>query len=256
MAQTPNEVCQQQRKVWERHSGYWRAEWERMRKRKEFLAGDRYKQVQDDFHKHPKLLRIIGTETYDTIRHMVGYITQRPRSLEARPIDKVDDPAKAELAASILTWDLDQPHKCFQDRVEGLLWDACGRGLGVIWLDWLPNLGPYGDRVWRRIAPERCMWDEAYEDPHEPGCTFFWESKRLPVDQIHSTYKGSDWVKPDKESLTFDRQSFRPGFPLLETGSRVELPISSMTTRRQLWLCWYRNDPPIRAPSSRTRKSR
>jgi hypothetical protein len=240
---TPNEVCQQQRKMYDRHSRPWRAIWSKMQKRKEFLDGDRYKQFQDDFHKHPKLIRIVGTETYDTIRHMVGYITQRPRSIEARPIDKIDDPAQAELAASMLTWDLDQPHKCFADRVEGMLWDACSRALGVFWLDWIPSQGPYGDRVVRRISPDRCMWDEAYEDPHEPGCTFFWESKRLPVDQIHSTYKGSDWVKPDKESLTLDRQSFRPGYPLLQSGSRGEIDSIADDDKATIWLCWYKNDP-------------
>lgn len=236
-----HKTCQAVRDLYDQHFPYWRKQREKIRKRREFLAGDRYELPTGKMQKDRRRIQIRGMETKDTTRNLAGELSARPRSIEAKPVDHVDDPAFADLAQSLVQWDLGQPHKCFDDRLDGCILDACQLALGIVWMDWKPKRGKYGDREYRRIAPDRVMWDEAYEDPHEPGCGFFLEEKRISVAEIHDTYPGSEWVKPDAE-VRANVGTNRSGYPVFLNVSQDDYLPPTKDKKATLWLCWYKND--------------
>lgn len=249
-----HKACQEVRDwVEKRENSYWKSQADKMTKRLDFLAGDRYEKDLGEFNKDRRRLQIRGMETQDAIYHVSAKCSERPRSVEARPVDHIDDPAQAETAASIVEWDTGQPWKCFDDYVEGLVIDALSTRLGVVWMDMEPpdDGNPYARRIYRRIDPRNIIWDECYSNPHEPGCDRILEKRRMPVGQIHRTWPGSEWVKPDKEA--YSNGTARTGYPVLEVAGRHALHgLNLDDDRATVWLCWYKNDyskkPPQEPP--------
>lgn len=237
MAASDNPV-QVEKEHFDRHRAFWEHQWNRVKKRREFLAGDRFEDDQRAYEKDRRLLRIRGQETSDEIRHVVAKVTEKPRSIEARPIDKIDDPDVAEVWVSLVEWALANPYTSFDTVFERTIQACREEAQGIAWMDWDPDEGPFGELKFRWIPADRAMWDPAFwDDPHHPDCTYFREICRMPVDQARQMYN-APWLQPDNARDT----RFGPtDSPLLRQGMdryTPELDDESVT----LWKCWYKKD--------------
>ena len=234
--------CQRVRDLYQNAIQFWRHRRTAMDRLEEFLAGDRYEDDHGAYNKDRRLVQIRGQETQDTIRHIAAKATERPRSIEPRPIDRVEDPAMGEIAAALLESDLSNPWKGFEDIYEAAILSCREKRLGVTMFDWVPDCGPYGEILDRYVDPRAVMWDPSYEDPHHPLCEWLLEERRIDAEKVNQTY-GVDWVKPDKEA--FRPQSERTGQPVMKAGGdRLMGPRSRyQDNKATVWFCWYKNDP-------------
>lgn len=246
--------CQELRDRYDRESPSWRIYRDAMTLEAEFLDGDRYENDPGPYEKDRRLNKIRGQETQDTIRHVAAKATEKPRSVEPRPIDKTEDADLGEAAASVVDQELSNPWKMFDDQYEEAIVDCREMRLGVVMMDWDPECGPYGEILYRRVDPRRVMWDSSWH-PHHPLCSFFLEEKRVEVDEIHRTYPGTDWIQPDREAFTANGELKR-NIPLIRgaDGQYMTHHRVQDDTKATLWLCWYKNDktelPPKTKPGS------
>src|SRR3990172_3727824 len=191
--------CQQVRDLYENAIAFWKPRRLAMDRLEEFLAGDRYEDDNGAYNKARRLIQIRGQEIQDTIRHIAAKATEKPRSIEPRPIDRVEDPNTGEIAAALVEADLANPWKGFEDVYEAAILSCREKRLGVVMMDWVPDCGPFGEILDRYVDPRRVMWDPAYEDPHHPLCEWFLEERRVDADEANEAY-GVDWIKPDEEA--------------------------------------------------------
>ncbi len=235
---TDAQLC---REWMERHLPEWLQYREAMVKEEEFLDGDRYENDQGPYNKDRRLNQIRGQEIQDTVRHIAAKATEKPRSIEPRPIDRVEDPDLSEIAASLVENELASPWKMFDDVYEEAIIDSREKRLGIVWMDWVPSYGEFGEIFYRRVDPKRVMWDGSWH-PHHPLCDVFVEEKRLDVDLIHRTYKGTDWVQADRHAFNAAGE-VKEGIPLLRGGhgwmARARTADDNKAT---LWFFWYKND--------------
>jgi hypothetical protein len=236
------------RKLRARAIKVWQPYRDAMEQERDFLAGDRFDDDHGNYVRDRRMAQVRGQETYDAIRHIVAKVTERPRSLEARPVDHDSDPAIAEIVTSLIERELADPVKKFDDLFESAI-EACRASrLGVVWADWEPDQGPFGEILFREIDGKRIMWDPAFEeDPHHPACGWLIEEKRLDVEIARDRY-GADWLQPDRDA--FDTSNaYKPGIPLIR-GSGDLFPPSQVALdddKVTLWLCWYKNDQTMKA---------
>jgi len=235
--------CQQVRDIYQDNIGFWKPRRESMQRLREFLAGDRYKKDFGPYNKDRRLVQIRGQETQDTIRHIVAKATERPRTVDARPIDREDDPTISEVAAALVEAELNNPWKGFDAALEAAITSCREQRLGVVMMDWVPDAGDYGEIFDRWVPPDRVMWDQTYEDPHHPLCEWFLEEKRLNVKKARLDYQ-VDWLEPDREAVNTSGE-YRPGVPLIlgADGSRLPGVGEYKDDKATLWFCWYKNDP-------------
>jgi hypothetical protein len=238
----PRTPSQRVRDLYSNHIKFWNPYREARRKEAEFLEGDRYKNDHGVYNKDRRLIQIRGQETQDTIRHVVGRATEKPRTVEARPVDIDTDPDTGEVAASLVEWELSNPWKGFEDCFEEALIDSRERRIGLVWMDWDPTCGPYGEILYRFADASRFMWDPSYH-PHHPKCDWLIEEKRLNVDLARETYK-APWLEPDRGMFS-PAGSIQPGTPILENpgGDRIAGTASDYRDDQvTLWLAWFKND--------------
>ena len=208
-----------------------------------FAAGERYEDRNDQYNRDRRLVQIRGVELQDNIRHVVAKATERPRSVEPRPIDQAGDPDTAETVTALLERDLSDPWKGWEDKFEAALISARQMRLGVVMMDWVPDFGMLGEIFYRWVDPRRIMWDPCYEDPHDPLCPWLLEIKRVDVEQARKLYK-APWIMADKDAITSSGE-YRAGVPLIRsgTGERLPKPGSVKDNKATLWCCWYKHDP-------------
>ena len=240
------------RDLFEDHIGFWRPYWDAMTEEEAFLDGDRYEDDNQAYNRDRRLVQIRGQETQDTIRHIAAKATEKPRSVEARPIDMDDDPDAAEVAASLVEWELSNPWKGFEECYEAAIISCRERRLGVVWMDWDPDQPPYGEILYRFVDPRRIMWDPAY-DPHHPLCGWLLEQRRLSPAWIHRNFKNSEWVQPDRDAFTASGE-VRSDIPILRGANGERLPGAShhyRDNKSTIWFCWYKNDHAQQAPTEK-----
>lgn len=232
------EICQRVRDNHDRHMPVWGPYYRAMREERDFLAGDRYEDDNGSYRKDRRLTQIRGQEIADTIRHVVARTLERPRSIEARPIDRVDDADAAEIAAALLEWEITNPWKMFEDVLEEAVTAARESRLGVIWADYDPDL----DEVLYRYADGmRFMWDPRYH-PHHPKAPFLLEELRVTPEEVEERYGVK--VKPDADAFN-SSGTIRLGTPLLRGAGGQMLPDLKRNYDDGLstiWKCWYKND--------------
>lgn len=235
--------AQRVRDLYQDHIGFWKTYRDAMDNEENFLAGERYEDDHGSYNRDRRLTQIRGQEIQDTIRHVVAKVTERPRSVEARPIDEDQDPDTAEVAASLIEWELSNPWKGFEDCFEAAVTACREKRLGIVWMDWEPSCGAFGEILYRYADGRRFMWDEAY-DPHHPLCGWLLEERRLPVEWIKQNFKDADWVQADRDAFT-ESGEFKPGIPILRGAGGERLPRSGTFKdgRATLWFCWYKRDP-------------
>jgi hypothetical protein len=230
-------ACKAVRDLYERHIPYWREKREAMELLRAFLAGDRYEEDNGVLNKDIRLNQIRGQEIQDTIRHIVAQATAKPRQIEARPIDHAEDPDAAELAVALIQHETANPWKDFDGVLEESLQACREQRLGVVWVDWEPGCGDYGEILFSYESGARLMWDAGFTSPHHPMCGWLIREKRMDADQANETY-GVDWIKPDREQR--NNAQAKPGVPLVRGGSTTATTYDD--NKATIWECWYKHD--------------
>lgn len=227
------------RRLEESHGALWRAYHDAQTEEEKFLGGERYEEDSRSYNKDRRYVQIRGQEVQDTIRHIAAKVTERPRNLEARPRDHVDDPDNGEAAVAIMEWELGNLWKGFDDVFEEAIIASREMRLGVVWMDWDPDCGPYGEILFRYVDPRNIAWDPAY-NPHHPNCGWVRESKRLDVAQARKTYK-APWLMPDRD-LYRDGQ-VKAGVPLIRgVTDNPEFTRGADDNKVTLWFWWFKNE--------------
>lgn len=230
-------ICKSIRDWVEKHDVYWRPLHEAMSEEEAFLDGDRFQDDMGPYNRDRRLTQIRGQEITDTIRHVVAQATVRPRNVEARPVDRMEDPDLAEVAAALIDHELNNSWKGFEDQYEDSLTSAREKRLGVVWMDWEPECGPYGEILYSFDDPRHFRWDEGY-DPHHPMCERLVREKRMDVEAAREYFK-APWLMPDR---TVRRgRANRADRPLLVGGTYMN-PQDIDDEKVTLWECWYKRD--------------
>ena len=239
----PQTIAARCRQWVEDHLPAWEPYRDAIDREEAFAAGDRYENDSGAGNRDRRLTQIHGQEIQDTIRHFAAEATARGRSVEAIPTDEVEDPELAEFAVALVDQELRDPWKGFESRYYEAIYDSREKRLGVVWMDWEPRFGPYGELFTRTIDPRRALWDESY-DPHHPMCEVFVEQRRCPVKWIHENFKGSEWVKADSDFRGGAKRNTRIGGPQqIVAGNRLVEPSSmSRDGKAELWFFWWKND--------------
>ena len=232
--------AQRVRDIFEQSDGMWRRYHTAMTEFEAFLEGERYEDDNDAYNKDRRLMQIRGNELWDTIRHMAGEATSKPRSVTPRPIDRDADPDTAEVEAALVERELSDPWKGFEARYYEAIISARSKMLGVVWADWDPDCGPEGEILFRYVDGRRLRWDPAY-DPHHPKCAWLIEERRCDVDWVHDTYPGSEWVQADKDAL-LPTGEMKQGIPLIRGSGGHSIKPDAEDNKATLWFCWYKND--------------
>lgn len=231
--------CGKLRKRVEQRMRYWGPLRGSMSKLKRFLAGERYVDDHGAYQLDRRLTQIRGQETQDTIRHLVGEATQRPRSLEPRPIDEETDDVWGEVATSLVEMELSNPWKGFDRLFYSAVVSARETRLGAVLVDWEPDVGKFGEILFRLGQRDRILWDEAYESPHHPLCPMFMEERRVDVEWARQAYK-APWLEPDRQAMQNGLwRSDR--YPILNYDGRRMEPPDVRDDQCTLWVCWYKN---------------
>ena len=226
---------------YEAHAPTWEPYWDAIDNEDAFAEGDRYAQDTGAHNRDTRLAQIRGQEIQDTVRHFAAEATAKPRSVEARG----GDSDLAEIAVAMVDRELRDPWKGFETHYYEAIHDARQRRLGIVWLDWYPKYGRYGEMFYRSMDPRRCLWDECY-DPHHPLCEVFVEKRRMPVAWIHDTFPKAKWVKPDSEwKESRGGRKLEQGVPIrLMVGGQTLRPTGSTKDgKAELWFFWWKNDP-------------
>lgn len=231
------------RKRYEDTVGVFQPYWEAITREENFLAGERYERDHGPERTDRRLTQIRGQEIQDTVRNFAAQATARPRSVEGRPVDHDTDPDAAELEVALVDQELKNPWKGFETRYYECVLDSREKRMGVLWMDWEPDHGPYGEIFYRTIDPRRCMWEPGY-DPHHPLCGWFLEKRRCDVEWVHRSFKGSDWVKEDGANFDLSGRRLSDDVPLIQMGDGHTLAPQATVRdgKAELWFCWYKND--------------
>jgi hypothetical protein len=237
------DAVQEVRDWYDAHIPFWAPRRRRITECGDFLDGDRYEYDPADFNRDRKLTKIKGQEIQDTVRHVVAKATEKARNVQPRPRSGQVRPEMIEMAAALVAEKLEDPWNCFDDEYEAALQDCRERCLGLVMMDWDPDLNLITHR-W--TDPRRVMWDESYMDPHHPKCGVLFEEKRLDVETARRIYK-KPWLMPDRES--FEHGRMRSGLPVLwnRAGSEIK-PGDVEDEKVTLWFQWRKNDRTMKAP--------
>ena len=248
MAQSDSRTaCQQARDWYTAHIVWWQRARDAMQREQDFIDGDRYEfntGVGYD-ERDPRSIQIRGQELQDTVRSIAAEVTARPRNLQARPVDRIDDPESAEITASLIEMELENPWKGFQAQYEAAIISCQERRLGLVWMDWEPDLHPFGEILFSFHDPRRILWDECY-DPHHPLCNTMIREYDLPVDLARERY-AAPWLEPDAKPGARVRDMRNANQPLIRAAHGGPLlPDPDRPDSVTLWQCWYKNDRTIK----------
>jgi len=218
----------------------WRPKYDAMHELSRFLSGDRYVNDGGAFNKDRRGVQIRGQDIQDTIRHVVAKATEKPRSIEARPIDTDTDPDAAELMQGLVTNELSDPYKGFERERYAAIQSCREMRLGVVWMDYVPDFGAYGGEImysWQ--SPDRIMWEAPYH-PHHPLCGWLIRDKRINVDEARDTYS-APWLEPDRGALTA-QGNWKAGTPLIQGYNDWLAATCINDDKVTVRECWYKND--------------
>ena len=139
-------------------------------------------------------IRWVGEEGFDRYRHELAKVTETG-SLTARPVDQYGDADLGELAVKIVTSDLENPAKEFEDNMEDVVGAGSAAGYGVAWLDFLPGEGPWGEIVCSSDDPRNFMCDRRVKSVHSPRCRFVSRRVRMTIGEAkrRCTKDGKGW---------------------------------------------------------------
>lgn len=229
-------ICDRVRDLVERHAPFWQSYYQAADEEDAFLDGERYEQDEDFNNRDRRLIQIRGRETEDTIRHWVAETTQRPMNLQARPIDRMGDPQTGEVMASLVEYELRRVDKDFQGEIHKATIAALEHRAGIVWMDWHPDFGSWGEMFFGEEDFRNFMWDPAYS-PHHPLNGWLNRTKRIDVDEAREMY-GAPWLEPDR--MAANQKTGRADRALIRGGMGPQTIYDD--DKVTLWQCWYKND--------------
>lgn len=250
-------ICQQIRNLREGALPYWRPLYEARDQERQFLDGDRYENEDNLYNRDRRRQQFRGQEITNVNRHKSAQATATPRSIQARPVGRGSDADDAEIAVSILQWELGHPQKGFDDTLEEVIQDAIDCRAGAAMLDFDPTMGEFGETFWRWKDANLVMWEPGFADPHHLQCRWMQEARRMHIDDIKAMGKlkgkakwyGTDKVVPDGDMTQRRQGATNPdGSPRLEGGlsgdNLLGVP-GRPVDKNHVWVlfCWYKNDP-------------
>lgn len=236
--------AQKVRDLWQRAIHYWQPYRDARAQERRFLSGDRYEEDEGPYNRDRRRIQIRGQEIQDTCRHVVAKLTEKQRSVEARAQDKIDDADVGEVAASLVSWDLDDPQKGFNRHRYAALMDACEARAGIVWMDWIPagtpGVSPWGDTMYSYGDLSRFMWEPGFH-PHDYLCGWMIREYRDYPERLNRRY-GVDWIQADGDVAK--QQSNRSNLPVVRAVDGLRLPdVGTYDDRKAtIWECWYKND--------------
>lgn len=244
-------VCKREH---ERGVAYWQPVQEAILEERSFIDGQHYDDDVDPHELRSEGLRFVGQETWNVIRHKVAQMTDSPRTIEARPVDRFSDPDDAEVAASLLEWETGHPQKSFDDCSDLMAQAAVSARIGIIWIDWDPEMGQFGEILFRPGDAAHTMWEPGFHDPHDLRCNWMNDEVVMSIADLREALKGNryasqealDALKPE-EGLTVNQGSSSGALGRHDSsttmGNRVrdvgpDQPHDAVLVRR--W--WFKND--------------
>ncbi|MGQ0721016.1 MAG: hypothetical protein ACT4PE_05510 [Candidatus Eiseniibacteriota bacterium] len=241
-------ICQRVRRLVEGALPYWRPLREARREEIDFLDGDRYEDDHGPYNKDRRDRQFRGQEISSVARNKAGQSTANPRSIEALPVDRFADADDAEIAVSILEWELNHPQKGFDDVLDEVIIDALESRAGCAMLEFDPELGQYGgETFWRWKDPNLVMWTPGFSDPHHVACEWMIEAQRIPIATIKQRGKGKGkgrWRGTDEIVGDATATSSFPGEGSTNPLDRIGVPGESYDDDHVwVYFCWYKNDP-------------
>lgn len=201
---------------------------------------DDYGQTRDRRRLQPK-----GIELYNLIRHKTGQILKAPDFLEARPVDNVTDPVRADIAKAVVEHILYDPGRRFPAHLERLVVGALSARYWAMEWFYDPNDGPFGEINFETIDPRRFFWAPGYYDCMESRCP--WTIKHVPMtlEQIQGM-KDAGWKNIDKlkaeDVIGADRVPAHPFDTIRFNGGGRAGPGHTTTPIVHVLFCRFRRD--------------
>lgn len=215
----------------------WQPVWEAIIEERRFYEGQHFEEPRNPHQRDRRDLYVTTQDTFDVVRHKVAKLTDAPFIIEPRPVDQESDPDDAERAGSILQWETTNPQKMFDDYCELMCVSALAARIGAIWIDWEPELGPWGELLFRPGDCARTMWEPGYHDPHDLSCGWVVEERYIPRSWLRANPKLNQAVV---EELKDEQRPADDGRESLETGQDE----GDDGVLLRFW--WWKNDRTMR----------
>lgn len=232
----------------ERAERYWTPVHEAIVACRSFAEGQHYESEEDIHERRAEDLRITGQENENVIRHKAAQLTDTPTMIEARPVDEYADPDDAELGTALLEAELGNPQKGYEDGRDLLCMSAVAARIGVLWIDWNPDLGPWGEITFRPGDATKVMWQPGYFDPHDLACDWLSEDRVMPRTELVAMLKGNRYANQDALARLTGSDldvgaraaSGASGVGEVETTSEVGRNLMAKAVSVTFW--WLKND--------------
>lgn len=152
-----------------------------------------------------------GAETFNTIRRKTAQICSQPPYFEAWPVDKMDDPQKAEGAKRVLESILNDPLKRYRPCKRRMVSGAMVASTWYMKAEWDYSCGPFGDIRFSSMKPMQVMPEPGWQDIHDPLCPRVWEVHDLCVRDIEGRkgWKNTAGLWPDNEGKYRSEQDYQ-----------------------------------------------
>lgn len=184
MPKSEPEVLRWLSTLYERGSRYWADIHDSIREERAFYEGQHYAEDIEPLDKNSQSLRFVGPELFNLVRHKHGQLTASPHALEARPVDEVGDADDAERAVQLIEWEAGNPQKCFAECDELMCLSALAARIGIIWIDYDPDEGKWGEILFRPGNSVRFMMEPGFHDPHDIKCGWIVEESDWPIEDV------------------------------------------------------------------------
>lgn len=171
-------------KLHERGARYWSDIHESIREERAFYEGQHYAEDVEPLDKNAQSMRFVGPELFSLVRHKHGQLMAEAHLLEARPVDRVSDPQDAEIAVQLVEWETTNPQKGFQECEELMALAALAARVGLVWIDYDPDEGPWGEVMFRPGDSTRFMMEPGFHDPHDIKCGWIVEESDWPIESV------------------------------------------------------------------------
>jgi hypothetical protein len=236
---------------WDEAKEYYREKHRLMKRERRFaLDLEHFDNKQDDEYPH---VRVVTEALTRVLRFKVGQLLGVPDNIDARPapresgdLDAQSLAQQAQFAKWATEWEMTTPRKRFENIKRDMAWSGFAARMGAASIDFYPDLGPYGELLWRTRMGEEVMWTPGWKDPHDPTCPWLLDIERVLV----SSVKGKQGWKHTEDVLADDGNmplsSGDPGVVegLTSVGEASNYHGDARTPGKFCTIikCWYKND--------------
>jgi hypothetical protein len=155
---------------------------------------DDYGQARDPGRVQPR-----GRELVQLLEHKAALVARSGLYFDLLPVDQEHDPVLAEMGKWALRWELFNWEKRFQECEDNVVMGALAARHWAMKVEFDPDLGPYGEIVFREVDGRTYAWADGYQSPHDPQCPWFTHWERVPVKTVEGMegWNGTSNLVPD-----------------------------------------------------------